>query len=126
MSEYSEFKDRPELLKRKNRRDYWLRLIAITVVIYVVVSSGLAAVNAISSFQSRGRLLDCTTPHHKCYDEGAKKSADIVQQLLDILGNRTKKTRAIVKDAAYCADQPGAETRKELERCIRQQLKEGK
>ena len=57
-------------------------------------------------------LVDCTTPHHRCYDVAQKKTGDAVGQI-----------NQVVVLAAFCADQPGLQTIPEIEACVRANLK---
>lgn len=61
------------------------------------------------------RLVDCTTPGGKCYEQGSRSQSAAV-----------KTINEMSVYAAYCAHKPDNDTVQEIKSCIEQELKVNK
>lgn len=118
MPQTSEFEGRPELIQRRARALIFQRLAVGALVVFVVASLALASYNALVSISTRAALTDCTVPGGKCYQEGQKRTAEAIRQLVEANEAGEVTTREIVILAADCADNPGVDTSKEIEQCV--------
>lgn len=118
MTGTSEFEDRPELVKKRARALIVQRLAAAALAVFVIASLTLTAYNAIVGIATRAALLDCTTPGGQCYQEGQKRTAEAIRQLVEANEAGEVTTREIVILAADCADNPGVDTADEIEACV--------
>lgn len=107
---YDEYKDRPELLKQKQRVDLIKATGRWVLIVYIVVSLGIISANAIISLSSRARLFDCTTAEGQCYKDGQARSGEIIILLLH--------QQAV---ALACAKQPGVITSDDIENCVQKE-----
>lgn len=57
-------------------------------------------------------IVDCTTPGHKCYEDGQKNTAGVIQKLEDI-----------ILLASVCSKVPGNNTVQEIKACVENGLK---
>jgi hypothetical protein len=113
------------------------RAIAVQRTLLVLVAAGLVTVLALLAYdayngmKAREQLVNCTVPGKECYEEGQKRTADAVTAIVEetlagvdrVADQSHLETRRIVQHAAACADEPGAQTYKEIERCVKQRLK---
>lgn len=125
-----EFDGRPELIQMRGRAILLQRIAVAVLVVYIIATLTLLAVNAIQSFQTRSALLDCTQPSGECFKDSQERSGAIIQDLIDALHkeglDREMVTRQIVIAAAACADDPGNDTVEQIEACVDRTLKEEK
>lgn len=113
----NEFERRPELVKARARahmasmawRFVWVAVMTLiaTLIVYDIIIGN----------QARAELLDCTTPGGECYEQGQKTTGDAVTNIVDI-------SRLASIAAAYCTDQSGSQSLKEIQTCTEQVLKE--
>jgi hypothetical protein len=106
------------------------RVIVIQRALVVMVALGLVLVLALLTYDAyvgikvRGEIVDCTTPEGKCFAENQRRTAEAVKNIAEDGIEREAVTRRIISLAASCADEPGSQTYKEIEACIRDRLKE--
>jgi hypothetical protein len=106
------------------------RVIVIQRVLVVMVCIGLVLVLALLSYDAynglkvRSEIVNCTTPEGKCFAENQRRTAEAVRAIAEDGIEREAVTRRIISLAASCADEPGPQTYKEIEACIRDRLKE--
>jgi hypothetical protein len=128
-----EFDRRPELVKKRARAYIWTRVAWTIVSIYILGSLALLGLNAISSFQTRDALLDCTQPTGDCSQENHKETANVIQQLIDANSLGDVATQQVVVLAASCAEEPVIKAEPDeakritlLQDCINEHLKKPK
>jgi hypothetical protein len=113
---YDEYEGRPDLAKKRDRAVTWVRALVIITCAYMIVVLSAVFANTLLSFSSRRTLLDCTQPTGHCYQEGQKRSAEIIAHVLQDLHL-----------ALVCQDHPGHQTDEQITRCVRRLLeKEGR
>jgi hypothetical protein len=124
----TEFKDRPELIKKRARAVFVTRLFWTSIILMVALCLGILVYNALQAAASRQRLMDCTTPGGKCYAEGQARTAEAVKSLITAGATDEIATRRTVVLAAACAagiaqrGQPV--TVESVEQCVNRELKE--
>jgi hypothetical protein len=109
---YDEFEGRPDLIKKKDRATVWVRTLVVVTCVYMLVVLSAVFANTLLSFSSRQTLLDCTQPTGHCYQQGQKRSASIIEQVLQAQ-----------RLALACQDKRGHQTDREIARCITRLLK---
>jgi hypothetical protein len=122
----NEFDGRPDLVKKRARAIVVQRLAFCVVAFFIVATLSILTINAVISLKTRSALLDCTEPSGECAQEGQKRTADVIQQLIEAGRLGDVATQRIVVLAAACADKEGVNTIPEIERCVNDQLKADK
>lgn len=117
----SEIEGHPEIEGKRVRALLAQRLAVALLLLFIVISLGLTAYNAIVGIATRAALLDCTTPGGECYKEGQRRTAEAIRQLVEANEAGEQTTREIVILAADCADNEGVDTADEIEACVEQQ-----
>jgi hypothetical protein len=119
-----EFIGRPGLV-RKRARSILVTWFAITALLIMFGSvMALLSYNAIQSIKTRNALLDCTQVTGKCHQESEDATARAIKRLLDTGGENHQLTRLVVLYAAACADIPGDQTERQIERCVNNRLRD--
>lgn len=111
-------------------------LIAMTAVAYLALRASdqstdngqqLKTVTAINE-----RLLDCTEPGGKCYEEGQARTGEAVGMLIEDSSASSRVTRQVVVLAAVCDAQSKIRTTENaakrfvlMEKCINSKLEKG-
>lgn len=120
----SEFQNRPELVRKRAHSIIVVRVFQATIALAVAVMLSIQTYNAITLLDTRGRLLDCTTPEGECYKDGERRTQRAVQHLIESNSLDEVATRRIVILAAACASNGLNNTYVEVQRCVDRQLKE--
>lgn len=116
MSEYDEYKDRPELERKKQRAEAWTTAVKWFGGFIAFLLISVSAANAIASFSTRAALLDCTQPSGNCFKKGQERTGQFVLDL-----------KHSIELQLACQDRLGVDTVSSIESCVRQELeKEGK
>lgn len=115
---------RPELIKQRARSLFWYRFTIAILVLYMLITASISAFNAVLGLQTREALLGCVTPDHPCYEEGQKRTGEVVQQLIDANALDEVTTRRIVLAATTCAERVENDTFKKIEECVNKQIEE--
>ena len=104
--------------KWESRLTFFWKLLIIFGVMTICVTTGfvvytLTEVQRVSQVNSRlnQRMIECTTPGYRCYDEGQERTGQAVVTLNEV-----------TKAAVICADQPGVITQATMESCLKKQL----
>jgi hypothetical protein len=102
----------------ENRLTFFWKLLIIFGVLTICATAGfvvytLAEVQRVSQVNSRlnQRMIECTTPGYRCYDDGTARTGEAVHSLNEV-----------TKAAVICADQPGVITQATMESCLKKQL----
>ena len=90
--------------------------VLVGVLVGILIVGGVVLVVQIreattSTNKTSKAVLDCTTPGGECFKRGRRATAKAVGDI----------NRVIVL-AASCADRPGDQTRRQIERCVLRQL----
>jgi hypothetical protein len=89
--------------------------ILVVLVLYLLVRTNTLTTEIRTSQKSNGETVriikDCTEPEGDCFKEAQSRQADVVGDI-----------NAVITLAATCADQPGVQTREDIERCILEEL----
>jgi len=114
--------DRPEVVRAKARviilESVWKWFLIITVVVIL----GLVVTDTLQGKHVRHELLDCTRPNGHCYQEGQKRTGDIVKQLYQQGIDREQITRQIIVLAASCAGDERNVSAYAIEQCVNARL----
>ena len=113
-----EFEGRPELVKLR-ARTLFLRNIGIGLLaVFMIASMTLLVITSLQGTIVRNQLLDCTTPGNPCYDDGQKRTAEAIAQLINAGHLDEVETRRIIILALACDARPGIDTPDEIQRCV--------
>lgn len=110
------------------RRQVLWALVGLMIAAAVVAFGTAALVSALNSGAIRGtqqantetldnsaetlkRVRECTTPGLPCYDDGQKRTAELVARL-------TNNLTRVSAYAAACADKPGVQGKDEIFACV--------
>jgi len=110
-----EFTNRPDLRRKRALAIMLQRATIALFVIYCIATMGMLLWLGVQGNASRRQLVDCTTPHGKCYQEGQKRTAEAIQALI----NDNELTRETVIAAIACGQDPANDTKEEVLACIR-------
>lgn len=113
-----EFDGRPDLVKKRARAILITRIGWTLAGLYIMVTLTLLGINAIQGKQTRGLLVDCVEPSGSCYKDGQKRTAEVVQNLIDANQLDEVATRRIVVVAAACSKDPENETLDDIQACV--------
>ena len=117
-----EFEGRPDLVKKRARAFMFQRAFVAFLAAFMVVSTTLLVVNAVQGFETRGTLLDCTTPDGGCYQDSQERSAEILRRVYEDGLAREAITRQIIVLASACAGDREHHNIDEIERCVNKRL----
>jgi hypothetical protein len=97
------------------------RLLMIMLIFLGVSTVGLLVFDSLQGVQTRKELIRCTTPgvEHDCYRRSQSQMAAAIGSIV----NEELVTREVIRIATACADRPGLQTQREVERCIRNNMK---
>jgi hypothetical protein len=125
-----EFDGRPGLVKKRARTIIFQRLVFGIVAVYIFASMTILVLNALSSFKTRDTLLDCTQSTGQCAQENQRKTAGIIQQLINSGKAGDNATQRIVLLTVACSEEPNIKNEPDkfqritlLENCVTAQLK---
>jgi hypothetical protein len=99
----TEYEHHPDVARKKLIYGYTIRFIAFIVIVAQFTILVLLVDNARTGREARNRLLDCTVPSGKCFQEGQKRTAQVLVQIDQQGKDREAITRATVIAAAACA-----------------------
>lgn len=109
--ETDEFHYRPELIRKRAITIALSRLMLIMFVLWMTIMMGFIAWTTYEAEQQRDRLIDCTTPGGRCFEDSQKRTADAVGNLNEI-----------TVFAAACADKAGVNTVAQIQACVLDEL----
>lgn len=124
----SEFHERPELLRKRARAEFirWVFIALWTVLIAATLTAVLFSLQ--TATEQRDRLIDCTTPQGKCFEENNERTGKVVAAIVDSTIERARPlhvtTRKVAALAAFCADKPGSQTAQQIQDCIENAMEE--
>lgn len=72
----------PDLVKRRARYDLAQRVLRALVITCVLLTTGLLIYLAAGANNAANAIRDCTTPGGKCYQDGEKRTAAAVGQIV--------------------------------------------
>lgn len=126
MSHYSEFENRPELVRKRGQFIFARNAFYILLGFIVAISLGIQTYNAVQGTRARNELLDCTTPEGQCYKESQKRTGEVVGQIvaqtLEGTGAQSLDTQKVVVEAAYCAASVDEVTEPLMKACLDERL----
>lgn len=95
----------------QRRAEIGRRVLLVLFALWLVTMSLAALYGVVLVRAAQVRLEDCTTPGRECYDDGARRSGELV-------GNITDAQQDAAVFAAACADRDGVQGQAEIERCV--------
>ncbi len=113
MSRHDEHDDRPELIKKRGRVILFDRLWRAFLTLLLLGIGTIMIYDVIIGHQTRSEILDCTVPGGECYQEGQKRTQDV----LDDIGE-------IIRLTVSCADEVGTQSEAEIRECVLNRLGE--
>lgn len=119
MSSYSEYHDRPELVK-KRAKTLLARNVTLAIIV-VILAAGLILdfYTNLSSVQARDTIVDCVDPEGKCYKDGQERTGAAVTGI--VVG-----TREVIIATQVCNNKHPNATVDELEACVDKEIKNGR
>lgn len=122
--EAREIQDRPDLIRRRARANFAGKVLLGVLILTTVLTLALVIVSTNSGNADRDRLVECTTPNGRCYQQSQKRTSKLIQQLIDANTQQAVKTRRVVVLAQYCHGLPGVDTVDEILACVNTRMKE--
>lgn len=116
-----EFTGRPELQKRRVRALLIQRAFIATLIIYLVSTMAILIVLGYQSQEQRHRLIDCTTPGGRCYQDAQERTGEAIAELVKSDGD----TRDLIVAAVACGQNPLNDTKEDILACVREMRKGG-
>lgn len=114
----TEFDGRPELTAKTKRIVLARTLLIALLVGWMIIVTSFLVYNALVGARSRTVLLDCTQPVGKCFQNGQKRTGEVVKQIVQ----EELNTQKIVVIASSCADKSKTQTYKEIKTCVDERL----
>lgn len=97
-----------EVVKQRARVIVLQRTALVGVVVTGLFCVAVLVFTSVQGYFARKELVDCTTPHHVCYDKGQEATAKavnlIVTQTIENAKPLHVTTRRVSVYAAYCAN----------------------
>jgi len=98
-----EFTDRPNLDKKRVIVDWIGEFFRFATLLVVLISLGILIIQGQTGEEARDRLISCTTPEGKCYQNSQENTAKAIAQIFQDGVNREVVTRETILAAAACA-----------------------
>ena len=118
--------DDAEMLKRRERYQFWTGVLIVTMVLATAASFCLLLYAAYVGNRTRAQILDCTEPNGQCYQENRAETGKAVAQIVnDTIEGAIPlhvQTRRIVIAAASCAQTLESPTVDEIRKCVDREL----
>lgn len=112
-----EFEGRPELIEQGRRAERMRRIALSAVALYCMLTLTLVTYGSVIGTMDRNLIIDCTTPGGDCYQQSQGRTGEAVSGI-------NLYTKAVVIIAAACADRPGVNTERQIEKCVNEKLEE--